>query len=88
MKFYRLFTAIALIAIAIVAPLDSGAFKFTQDGVIYSCNKSNKRASVQGPENIGIKKVDIPERILSDGDFYTVTSIASNAFQGCTSLPP
>lgn len=41
---------------------------------------------MQGPESSGIKKLNIPERILSDGEFYTVTSIASNAFLGCSQL--
>lgn len=62
------------------------AAKYTQDGIIYSVNSSNHHASVQGPTDISIKKVNIPNTITYKNEKYTVTSIANKAFNGCSSL--
>lgn len=74
------------IAMAMILPLSVSAYKVTIDGVEYNCNKTSKRASVQGPVDPTITKVSIPDRILDGNYTFTVTSIAKEAFDGCTEL--
>lgn len=87
MKFTKYGAAIALVAMALLSTVSAEAFKLTVDGVIYSCNKTNKRASVQGCEDKAeLRTLTIPDNLLHSTGTYTVTSIASKAFEGCTEL--
>lgn len=87
MRLFRIFGVALSLASVFIVPMTVSAFKVTVDGVIYNCNKDNKRASVQGcQDKAELKKLTIPDNILHSSGTYTVTSIARNAFEGCTEL--
>ena len=87
MKFFKSAAALLTAALLVMPAVTARAAKVTINKVIYSCNTSNHRASVQGcGDDYTIKKVEIPDEILYKGENYKVTSIASNAFNGCTEL--
>ena len=84
---YRFAAFAAAILFSILLPGKADAFKLIIDGIEYSCNKTNGRASVQGCEDKAeLTKLNIPDNILHSSGTYTVTSIASKAFEGCTEL--
>lgn len=65
------------------------AYDTCHDGIYYNLNKSSQTASVTYKKDLdkgysGI--VQIPENIKEGGFIYTVTSIESNAFSGCSDL--
>ena len=65
-----------------------GDIEFTVDGVRYSVNNDNKTVTVVGNPS-GSKPtgdLTIPESVTYGGISYPVTSIGSNAFDGCSGL--
>ena len=57
------------------------------DNIVYQLNDVSLTAKVERCENIEISgNLDIPETVTYDGNVYSVTSIASYAFQYCTKL--
>ena len=63
-------------------------FEFTVDGVRYSVNDDNTTVTVAGYPTGSKPKGDltIPESVTYGGISYPVTSIGSNAFDGCSGL--
>ena len=57
------------------------------DNIVYQLNDVSLTAKVERCENSEISgNLDIPETVTYDGYVYSVTSIASYAFQYCTKL--
>ncbi|MCM1517674.1 MAG: leucine-rich repeat domain-containing protein [Pseudoflavonifractor sp.] len=86
MRLFYLLSRAVMVTLLTLCSLQASAFKITIDGIIYSCNKDNKRASVQGAEKTTIKKVNIPDEILHTSGSYKITSIANEAFMLCDQL--
>lgn len=84
MNLFKTMRVTILSALLMFACVDSVAVKVTIDHIVYNCNKSTGKASVQGcGDYYELKKVNIPDNILYEGKTYTVTSIAKDAFDGC-----
>lgn len=64
------------------------AYNFCVDGIYYNCNQSAQTATVTGsPSNNKYSgAVNIQSEVGYKGVVYTVTSIGSGAFSGCTGL--
>ena len=55
-------------------------------GVTYNLDNTNETASVAGVNSKDIKTVELPKEINVNGQTYSVTSIYSCAFYGCSDL--
>ena len=56
------------------------------DGIYYKFDKTTKKATVVSVDEKYTGIVNIPETVTYNGEAYSVTSIGSNAFNGCTGM--
>ena len=67
-------------------PLMASAYDVEVDGIYYNLIKKARLAWVTSGDVQYSGNVDIPETFTYDGQTYNVTSVASDAFSGCTGL--
>lgn len=70
----------------LLLPCSTFAYDFMVDGIYYNRNTSTQTATVTYSEYGYSGVVHIPEEVVSGGVTYSVTSINSEAFSGCSSL--
>ena len=71
------------------APKKNDIIKDKKSGVTYkvtSAKKSSRSVAYYKPKNKKVKTTTIPDTVTINGYKYKVTSIAKNAFKGCTKL--
>ena len=76
---------IFLMLAVLLSALSASAYDFMVDGIAYEKNDDGKSVAVcAGGYYTG--DITIPEKVTCDGATYSVTTIGSGVFSGCTSL--
>ena len=87
---------IFLSIIMLLLPMLASAYDVNIDGIYYNLDVENKTAEVTygdwvssddaKPKDKYVGKINIPDEVKYEGEWYTVTSIGNNAFSNCSLL--
>ena len=82
----KLFVFLFSLILSVVFSTSASAYDVKIDGIYYNLISKAKTAEVTSGEEKYSGKVVIPSSITVEGKEYTVTSIGSYAFEGCSGL--